>query len=77
MQLNASNYPYRFNAEVIYLLFMPELSIAQLVGIYISVLCFVFCILYFVCCLIKMSLERPLEENIDLFQHISRLVKVN
>ena len=60
-------------------IFMPELSIAQLVGIYISLLCFVFCILClsFVYCLIKMSLERPLDESIDFFQEMLRLVNVN
>ena len=47
---------------------MPELSIAQLVGIYISLLCFVFCILSFVFCVlcfvstyIKVNLKRLIE----------------
>ena len=53
-------------AKVIYLLFMPELSIAQLVGIYISLLCFVFCLLCFVSSLIKMNLERHLGDLLKI-----------
>ena len=44
------------------LFFMPELSIAQLVCIYISLLCFGFGVLSFVSTLIKISSEKLFEE---------------